>query len=313
MFKQVVKDYLSFSKNERIAVLLLLLIIIALRLLPTVWPSHQPKAVTVEKKKAMVAQLARLTENENDRGVAAFHKKEKDYQPRTNEIWAASPNNLFYFDPNQLTLADGEKLGLRASTVQIIIHYLAKGGRFKQPADLLKIYGMHANEYERLLPYIKIERVATPTQSTTNRLPRFGEKKKEVPLVVDINTADTTLLIALPGIGSKLANRIVKFREKLGGFYAVDQVAEIYGLADSSFLKLKPMLRCSSSSIHWLFINTASVEVLKTHPYCGYKLANAIVLYRQQHGPYQSVDDLQNIVLLTTEMFQKLKPYISVN
>ena len=102
--------------------------------------------------------------------------------------------------------------------------------------------------------------------------------------MVDVNTADTTAFVALPGIGSKLALRIVNFRDKLGGFYSVDQIAEIYGLPDSSFQRIKHLLKLDNPSIKKININTASKDEMKLHPYFKWNLANAIVEYRNQHG-----------------------------
>lgn len=80
-----------------------------------------------------------------------------------------------------------------------------------------------------------------------------GRKK---PLMVTINDADTSAFIALPGIGSKLSARIVAFRDKLGGFYSVEQIGETWGLADSTFQKIKGRLQVSGE-VRKINVNTA--------------------------------------------------------
>lgn len=127
---------------------------------------------------------------------------------------------------------------------------------------------------------------------------------------VEINSADTTGLIALPGIGSKLAARIVLFREKLGGFYSVKQVGEVYGLQDSVFQKLAAYLRCDSQKIKKIDINNVSKELLATHPYIRWKLADAIITYRNEHGSFSSAKDLQKIEMIDDEVARRLLPYI---
>jgi competence ComEA-like helix-hairpin-helix protein len=129
--------------------------------------------------------------------------------------------------------------------------------------------------------------------------------------VVDINAADTTAFIALPGIGSKLANRIVGFREKLGGFYSVNQIAEVYGLSDSVFQQIKPLLQCDAGIIQKININTAGINELKAHPYIKYQVGNAVIQYRLQHGNFVDMDDLKQVHLVTDDLLQKLSPYIS--
>jgi competence ComEA-like helix-hairpin-helix protein len=137
-------------------------------------------------------------------------------------------------------------------------------------------------------------------------------KKYNKPLT-DINTADTAAFIALPGIGSKLASRLVLFREKLGGFYSINQVAETFGLPDSTYQLIKPLLTINNKyPIKQININTATIDHLKAHPYIKYPLANAIVQYRSQHGQFTQLEQLKNIVLMTPEMYDKIAVYLSL-
>jgi DNA uptake protein ComE-like DNA-binding protein len=133
-----------------------------------------------------------------------------------------------------------------------------------------------------------------------------------VAKIIEINSADTSALISLPGIGSKLALRIINFRDKLGGFASVDQVGETYGLPDSTFQKVKSRLQCNSNSVRKFNINTVDINTLRTHPYIKWNIANAIVNYRQQHGNYKSLDDLKKIVIVNTEAFNKIAPYLTL-
>jgi competence ComEA-like helix-hairpin-helix protein len=135
---------------------------------------------------------------------------------------------------------------------------------------------------------------------------------KAPPPIIDINQADTAAFISLPGIGSKLANRIVNFRQKLGGFYSVQQVGETFGLPDSTFQLIQPRLQCGPAVLQKLNINTADANTLKQHPYIRWNIANAIVQYRQQHGLFHAVEDLQQIVLITPELYNKIAGYLTV-
>jgi competence ComEA-like helix-hairpin-helix protein len=129
---------------------------------------------------------------------------------------------------------------------------------------------------------------------------------------VEINEADTSAFISLPGIGSKLSQRIIAFRNKLGGFYSVDQVGETYFLADSTFQKIKPFLFLRNTSVNRFNINTATVDEMKGHPYIKYNLANAIVEYRKQHGNYNSVEAIKKIMMVSDEVYRKAAPYLSI-
>ena len=133
-------------------------------------------------------------------------------------------------------------------------------------------------------------------------------KKKIEPF--EINKADTTAFIALPGIGSKLAARIILFREKLGGFYNVEQIREVYGLQDSVYRKIYPLLKCDPGKIRKIEINTAEKETLKVHPYIRWNMANALVAYRLQHGPFSSPGDLSRLENVDEDALKKMIPYI---
>lgn len=162
----------------------------------------------------------------------------------------------------------------------------------------------------RLVPYVRIAEKEKQFSALPEKSVMPARNNSPVKQI-NINTADTTALIALPGIGSKLANRIINFREKLGGFYKVDQVAEVYGLPDSTFQRIKPRLFCNSGDIQKININTATLEQLKAHPYIKYQIGNAVIQYRNQHGNFQSVNDLKQIQSITDELFQKIVPYLS--
>jgi DNA uptake protein ComE-like DNA-binding protein len=155
--------------------------------------------------------------------------------------------------------------------------------------------------------FVKSNRVR---EHRVSRVPRHKSRGRPV---IDINTADTSAFIALPGIGSKLAARIVLFRQKLGGFYSVKQIGEVYGLKDSVFRKIRPMLRCDSSLVRKIDINAAGKEELKTHPYIRWQAANVLVAYRSMHGDFDSAESLARIHNLDPEVIEKMKPYLVFN
>jgi len=233
--------------------------------------------------------------------------KEKDFETST----------LFYFDPNIISVEKWEKLGLREKTIQTIKKYINKGGHFYKPEDLQKIYGLRKDMYERLLPYIRIE-PETEKLKLENLVTKYPDSTKAVKnysfhyTVFDINFADTTAFISLPGIGSKLAARIVNFRDKLGGFYSVDQVGEIYGLPDSTFQKIKQYLKLDNSLVKKININTATIDEMKLHPYIKYNLAKPIVAYRNEHGLFSKVEDIKKIMTVTDEIYKKRAPYLII-
>jgi competence protein ComEA len=137
-------------------------------------------------------------------------------------------------------------------------------------------------------------------------------RKKAPAAVIDINTADTLAWQTLPGIGPGFARRIVSFRDRLGGFYAVEQVGECYGLADTVFQKIQPFLQIGNSSLIKLDLNLTDEKSLAAHPYIRYKLAHLIVQYRSTHAGFKAVTELRSLPLVDEIIYRKIEHYIEV-
>jgi competence ComEA-like helix-hairpin-helix protein len=308
-FSEHLRDYFTFTKWQRRAIALLAVVILLAAIFPLFYDAwwarkkEQASPLVIEKVNELVVR------RQSD-SAEVWATTETWRQPVQNKTTAAA---YFPFDPNTATASQWQQLGLRPKTIQTILNYRSKGGRFRKPEDLLKIYGLPREQAEKLLPYVTIaatESSAAPVFKRDSFANRPATAK--VPAQLDVNLADTSAWIALPGIGSKLANRIVAFREKLGGFYSIRQVGETYALPDSTFQKISGRLVLQSGPFRLININSASVDELKAHPYIKWNIANAIVQYRQQHGSYSSVLQLQRIAIIDEAWLEKVRPYLTV-
>lgn len=133
-------------------------------------------------------------------------------------------------------------------------------------------------------------------------------KKKNEP--IDINSATTEQWETLSGIGPVLSERIVKFRDGMGGFYKVEQVGETWGLPPETFEKIKPLLLIETPQKR-VSINSITAEELADFRFISLKEAKVVIRYREQNGPFQSVKDLEKVVVLESDQIAKLEPYIS--
>ena len=232
-----------------------------------------------------------------------------------------SPQRLFPFDPNTASANDWRELGMPDKTILTLQHYLSKGGRIRQADDLKKIYGFPEEAFTILKPYLRFDekqKTMDPEKRRTggDSYPDWekNNRKEKVISPVLLNSSDSADWEALPGIGPRLSSRILSFRSKLGGFSSVDQVSETYGIAESTFLKIKPYLVADEAGmLHRLNLNKASLEELQAHPYISFQLAKVIIAYRNQHGPFTSKDDLLKIALVSTELYRKISPYLAVD
>jgi competence ComEA-like helix-hairpin-helix protein len=308
--KKWLADYLSISRKDRVGMLLLMSLVASVWVLPR-W----------------------LGSRDMDPGLAARADSalplSKSPLSKSGLLESGQPQGPHAFDPHTASDEELLSLGFTERNVRTMRNYFSKGGRLRQAADIHRLYGISPELADRLEPYVRIPSSA-PNHSRTSPVvyrrdsynrPHYvrmvdeavTQKKVKRYSMVDLNRADTAELIDLPGIGSKLAARIVLFRERCGGFHSVDQLAEVYGIRDSLFLFLKPRLTITDPQLRLLRINVLEADSLALHPYLTRSEARAIVRYRQQHGPFSRSDDLLRIDLLTPELLAKLSPYLDFN
>ncbi|MDB5205691.1 MAG: helix-hairpin-helix protein [Flavisolibacter sp.] len=312
-WKKFIKDYFTFGKRDRIGAFVIVAVLVGSILVPKLF-SNTGKPMALKEDSVLVKaidtlQTRQLAAKKYSRDQNGYSDRNNNYQYESSQKAAFINGELFQFDPNTITAGDWQRLGLNEKTSKTIEKYVSKGGKFYKPEDLMKIWGMPEGFYERVKSYVAITSVAKNYPAYENK-PFVREAKKMV--VVNINEGDTSSFIALPGIGSKLSSRIIGFREKLGGFYSVDQIGETYGLPDSTFQMIKGQLQIDGTSIKKININTATKDELKVHPYIRWNLANAIVEYRNQHGAYKNLEELKNIVVVDEVTFGKLVHYLSL-
>ncbi|HTB26466.1 MAG TPA: helix-hairpin-helix domain-containing protein [Puia sp.] len=312
---ETIRGYLTFTRKERFGVLFLLLVICILFVLPYFFrPSvGQPDQAAYDKmKKGILKFESGNADSSGKTNMDNRYPGQKNAMTTGNKGKQTEPQHseLFYFDPNNLNLNEWRRLGLPERLIQTILRYIEKGGHFRKAEDMKKLYGLQNSEYQRLSPYVRIMDV--PNNFRPSPYKDRGTFFVKKFIVTDINLADSADWSRLPGIGEKLASRIVHFREKLGGFYQVDQVAETFGLPDSSFQMIKPFLRLNTLTLNQINLNTATKEILQSHPYIRWQFAKAILEYRTQHGDFHSVDDLLQIATIDSAKFEKLKPYFVV-
>ena len=235
----------------------------------------------------------------------------------------AKKKELFQFDPNTVTDSEWKKLGLNNGQIKTINNYKQKGGKYYKPEDLGKMYTISERQFQELLPFIRIIQPKSdknnwsaknkPIDKKEKQQSSFYDKPKErTPLFIDINTADTTRLKKLKGIGSFYAKKIVEERNKLGGYHDINQLLEIWNFTPEMLTSIKSEIHLGDSPLKTININNCEIEELAKNPYLNWKQANSIVKYRIQHGPYKSVLDIQKSHLISEELCQKIKPYLTI-
>ena len=220
----------------------------------------------------------------------------------------------FKFDPNIASEDQLTRLGFPKYLSKTMIKYRSKGGKFKYKEDLLKIYSMKPDLYTAvedlvLLPSKMDKKVADFEEQSVFteplKTPAFAKKEFNTTKF-DINMADTSQLMQIRGIGKVFANRIIKYRDILGGFYSIDQVGETYGIDPNILPELKKNAILGSQ------IKKIKINELDNfrHPYLKFNQVKVIVAYRKQHGNFKNAKDLKEIKILDDATISKIEPYL---
>lgn len=309
MKKKSASHYLEFSRKEKNGIVICLALILFLIWLPYLYEKIHPASIPLHNHEMDFSFEVDSNSNKKNQVFQRGNHTENNHHKFEENAKANMPLKPIPFDPNKVTYEGWLQMGLKEKTVKTILNYTSKGGKFRKPDDIKKIWGITEEQTNQLMPYVKIE-VENTTEA--NRYQNTTTKSKFSDKIIDINKCDSADLERLPGIGARLAQRILNYRESLGGFYTVSQIGEVYGLADTTFQKIKPQLILASKFVKKLNINKAMLEELKTHPYIKYKLANAIIQYRNQHGNFIVPADLKKIITLDNNSYNKIINYITI-
>ena len=300
------KDFFYFSLSERRAIYVLL-VLIALLVIAIVWTP----APEVQSVNALAEADSLELKLEHTKEKSSFSKKERIKQQDT-------PIVLAPFEPNLADSIELLRLGLPSYVIRNVIKYRQKGGRFSTAESFARIYGLTEEKFLELKPYIYISEdfIKKPKRKKLAQeqpKPEIKTDSLQRPFkypegtLVDVNTADTTELKKIPGIGSGIARRIVAYRNRLGGFYSLEQLNEVE-FVSADLLK---WFKLESDSVRKLSINRAGLDQLRAHPYINFYQAKVIIEYRRKRGEIKSLSQLSLYEEFTEKDLKRLSAYIS--
>lgn len=305
---QQLKNYFGFTRRERRA-LSVLSVLLVLLLLLNLFPGfiHRPEPYSDKLFDQAVEALSQRKPSPKETYSEVFG------QPDPDAVYAKSKLNPFPFDPNHLPEETWRKLGLAGNQIRAIKNYEKKGGKFLRKEDLAKIYTISETEYKILEPFIQIESKQFTAKTKTVDTSRFENKqpsKANFTGVIELNTADSLQLMQLSGIGPWTAHRLLKYRNRLGGFSSPDQLLQIKGIDSVMFVRIRPQLLADTGLIQKLNINKAEFRQLLSHPYLDMERTKTIVNHRERRGRFASWDEFVQIVQPDSLSAQRLRPYV---
>lgn len=134
--------------------------------------------------------------------------------------------------------------------------------------------------------------------------------QRKQPLTVELNSADSLTLQLLHGIGPAYARRIVRYRERLGGFVSTDQLLEVYGFTPELLAHIRPHITLDTTAIKPISINSIGLKELSRHPYIEYYQARDIITLRRKGVTFSSADDLRAVPSMADSTLRRILPYL---
>ena len=286
--EKFIKKYFYFSPSEQKGIMLLTLILVLVIFTPFIYRLVKPNT-------ELVINIQQFTALDSLRKNTSNSEDFKTQEP-------------FEFNPNSASSEELKQLGFTDKNIATLQNYLSKGGKIKSADGLKKIYGIDEKLVTKLTPFLLFKKQQENSDSK-HVIDTLNYAKKEKTQVLEINTADSFSLVKLYRIGPKLAAKIIAYREKLGGFLNLHQLTEIYGFDEDILYDLQNKIAVDASKAKRINLNTITEEELKNHPYFKYKLARVITNYRNQHGKYNSYNDLLKIKIINDSILDRIKIY----
>jgi competence ComEA-like helix-hairpin-helix protein len=297
--------HFTISRTDRIWLIFLVGLLLAWELIKPLLPAPEFELLEIP---GIVASDSTI---QNDEEQHSYNRELKPrYKNKYGSSWTFQANPTYENNSSPIRIMEATwqelmAVGFHPHVASNIERYLAAGGEIANQFQLMKIYGMDTAQWTKVSPYIIF-----PEQNEVlnDQTPGIHERVYESVTPLDLNIATIDELEKLPGIGKVLAERIIKYRNSLGGYITVDQVKECYGLPPETFEKIQSRLQLFTQHKP-ISINAIDLKTF-THPYLDKKLAKVLDAYRKQHGPYKGAEDLGQAYPADTLWYKKVLPYL---
>lgn len=288
------EDPFVISKRSKRGLLVLILASLGLIFFPRVYMFFQKKEAFVINSE-QIAEFERTHKKFKKRNYSNYYSKKKKYK---------APDSRF--NPNTYSLSDWKNLGLSEKQSLVVLKFTSRGIYSEQ--DLKRIF---------VIPDILFELIRDSVvyperfQNSPNQ-ESFKKQAKQITLI-NLNTADTTEFMKIYGIGAFYAKQIIRYREKLGGFFKKEQLFEVWKMTTDAYDKIKDHVFISEKDVKRININSVTIEELKVHPYLKWNQANSIIKMRFQRNGFKNIEEIKESVLIDSETYEKLFPYLSLH
>ncbi|GAB1858131.1 helix-hairpin-helix domain-containing protein [Flavobacteriaceae bacterium MHTCC 0001] len=300
------KSHFVFTKEQRNGIFLLLLIIIALQCM-YFFIDFSSDALEIDKEE--------------------LKRYEAEIDALRQMAIKEHATKIYPFNPNYITDYKGSILGMSNAEIDRLLAFRKKDKWINSAQQFQEVTGVSDVLLEKISPYFKFpDWVSNPDRASRNYpLDDFREEARRhkgdrnnkpltYPQKRDLNTATASQLEKTYGIGSKLAQRVITYRERLGGFIADIELHEVYGLSPEVIENIKSQFTVKTPrATQTVNINIASVDELVLIKYIDYEIAHSIIEYRKLHEGFSSLNELLKVKDFPINKFEIIKLSLSIH
>lgn len=284
------KSHFKFTREQRNGIFLLLLIIVVIQGV-YMFASAPKKIIPINKKELIKFQ------NEID-------------SLKLVEIENNKPK-IFPFNPNYITDYKGYNLGMSLEEIDRLLKYREQDKWINSTSQFQQVTKVSDSLLNAISPYFKFPEWVTNPKPKTN----FNYKNntsKTFDQKADLNIATAKQLQRVNGIGEKLSERVVKFRNKFkGGFIADVQLKDVYGISPEVLERLLNEFTVKTPrQIEKINLNSATIEQLVTIQHIDYELAYEVLDQRTLRDGFKSLDDLAKVKDFPIDKFEIIQLYL---
>ncbi|MCW5517762.1 ComEA family DNA-binding protein [Muriicola sp. Z0-33] len=217
------------------------------------------------------------------------------------------------FNPNYIDDFRGYSLGMSPGEIDNFFRFRALGKYVNSPEEFQMASGISDVKLMEIAPYFRFPEWKNKTNEVAKTKKGVEQRNDIIYNLSDLNSASADELRTINGIGETLSNRIIKFRDALGGFLVNEQLYDVYGLkAEVVERTLKKFRIINKPTVNKVNINNSTAEELAFIIYINNDLARKMVAYRNQIGRFSSFDDLRAIPDFPSDKIERIKLYLSL-
>lgn len=282
-----------YSKSTKRGIVVFTLLLLAIFVAPDLIQYFRPKPeIRIEQWSNKEKQVTEKLRSQSGFNYRKGWKKNRYSLP------------LSKFDPNAYSLEEWMALGLSEKQSAIVLKFTSN--KIYSDEELKRIFVISDELFELI-------KDSTVYPERPKDFDKYTENKLEKKLIlVAINRASLDELLQVQDITMFDAKQIIRARDNFGGFYSLSQLSEVWQATPDKIAVWEKYIQIDPENIRTININTASIKELSFHPYISWNLANSLVKLRSQNGFYKDLREIKKSVLMTDELYEKLKHYLIV-